>query len=138
MGLKVDVYLRGRFFKIVLWLQRGLDFSGSGGPSWEFKLVKNRSKNEVNIGRHLGSDFSLILVGLGIQVGRQGGAKIDGKRHRKNDGKKKGSRITKKLEKMLRGPATGEVQGPGESSPLRRDKPLSSKRPPDLVALAGL
>ena len=42
------------------------------------------------MGRHLGTHFSLILVGLGGQVGRQNGAKIDAKRHRKNDGKKRG------------------------------------------------
>ena len=52
------------------------------------------------MGRHLGIHFFLILVGLGGQVGRQNGAKIDAKRHRKNDGKKKGSRIAKKLEKV--------------------------------------
>ena len=47
----------GDFSKIVLWLQRGLDFSGSGGPSWEQKPIKNRSKNGVQDGMHLGIDF---------------------------------------------------------------------------------
>ena len=47
----------GDFSKIVLWLQRGLDFSGSGGPSWEQKSIKNRSKNGVQDGMYLGIDF---------------------------------------------------------------------------------
>ena len=42
------------------------------------------------MGRHLGTHSSQILVGLGSQVGWQNGAKIDAKRHRKNDGKKEG------------------------------------------------
>ena len=33
------------------------DCGGSGGPSWEQKSIKNRSKKEVNMGRHLGIDF---------------------------------------------------------------------------------
>ena len=32
----------------------------------------------------------MILVGLGGQVGKQNGAKINANRHRKNDGKKEG------------------------------------------------
>ena len=47
----------GDFSKIVLWLQRGLDFSGSGGPSWEQKPIKDRSKSGVQDGMHLGIDF---------------------------------------------------------------------------------
>ena len=43
--------------KIVLWLQRGLEFSGSGGPSWEQKPIKDRSKSGVQDGMHLGIDF---------------------------------------------------------------------------------
>ena len=39
------------------------------------------------MGRHLGTHFSQILVGLGGQVGWQNGAKIDAKRHRKYGGK---------------------------------------------------
>ena len=45
------------------------------GPSWESKSIKNRSQNEVNLGRHLGTDFSSILVGFGSQVGRENRAK---------------------------------------------------------------
>ena len=63
------------------------------------------------MGRHLGTHFSLILVGLGGQVGKQNGAKIDAKRHRINDVKKKGTMIAKKLEKV---PATpSDWGGPG-------------------------
>ena len=83
---------------------------GSGGPSWEQKSIKNQSKNEVNMGRHLGIDFSSILVDFGSQVGRQNGAKIDQKWHRKNDGKKKGSKIAKKSQKVLT--ATSGTRGP--------------------------
>ena len=45
------------FLRIVLSLQRGLDFSGSGGPSWEPKTIKNRSKNAIQDGMHLDIDF---------------------------------------------------------------------------------
>ena len=38
---------------------------------------KNRSKNEVNMGWHLGIDFSSILVDFRSQVGKQKRAKID-------------------------------------------------------------
>ena len=63
------------------------------------------------MGRHLGIDFSSILVDSGSEVGRQNRAKIDAKRYRKNDGKKKGTMIAKKLEKV---PATpSDWGGPG-------------------------
>ena len=52
------------------------------------------------MGRHLGIDFSSILVDFGRQVGRQNRSKIDQKWHRKNDGNKKGTMIAKKLEKV--------------------------------------
>ena len=51
------------------------------------------------MGRHLGIDFSLILVDFGRQVGRQNRAKIDAKRHRKNDAKTKGSNMATKTAK---------------------------------------
>ena len=57
------------FWKIVLSLQRGLDFLGSGDPSGEQKSIKNRSKQEFNLGRHLGIDLWAILVDFGKQVG---------------------------------------------------------------------
>ena len=52
--------------------------------------MKNRPKKEVNMGRHLGIDFSSIWVGFGSQVGSQNRAKIDQKRCRKNDIVRKG------------------------------------------------
>ena len=48
------------------------------------------------MGRHLGIDFSWILVDFGRQVGRETGAKIDPKRHRKNSGKTKVNKTPKK------------------------------------------
>ena len=42
------------------------------------------------MGRHLGIDFSSILVDSGRQLGRQNRPKIDTKRRRKNDADKKG------------------------------------------------
>ena len=39
------------------------------------------------MGRHLGIDFHWILVDFWKQVGKENGAKIDPKRHRKNDWK---------------------------------------------------
>ena len=75
----------GDFSKIVLWLQRGLDFSGSGGLSWEQKSIKNRSKNGIQDGMHLGIDFLMLLVDFWYHVKVESRAKIDQKRHRKND-----------------------------------------------------
>ena len=76
------------------------------------------------MGRHLGIDFSSILVDFGRQVGRQNRAKIDQKLHRKNDGKKKGSKIVKKGVKSASDPlrhhgseAPGRgVRGPGDET----------------------
>ena len=51
----------------------------SGGSIFEILGVevggKNRLKNEVNMGRHLGIDFSSILMDFGRQVGRLVGLK---------------------------------------------------------------
>ena len=57
------------------------------------------------MGRHLDIDFSSILVDFGSQVGRQNRAKIDQKWHRKKDGKKKGSKIAKKSQKVRATPS---------------------------------
>ena len=66
------------------------DFEGSGGRSWGQNSIKNRSKNEVMMGRYLGIDFSWILVDLGSQVGAMLGSKIDQKS------------IQKAIEKQIR------------------------------------
>ena len=60
--------------------------------------MKNRSKNEVKVGRHLGIDFKWILVDFWKQVGRENGVKIDQKWHRKNDGKMEGIEMDKKFQ----------------------------------------
>ena len=57
------------FLRIVLSLQRGLDFSGSGGPSWELNSIKNRSKNAFQDGMHVNIDFLTILMDFGTQLG---------------------------------------------------------------------
>ena len=63
------------------------------------------------MGRHLGIDFSSILVDFGRQVGTENRAKIDQKRHRKNDEKKKGAKMAKKSQQE--GPTTLDTRGPG-------------------------
>ena len=73
--------------------------------------MKNRSKNEVKMGRHLGIDFSWILMDFGSQVGKQNGAKIDPKRRRKNNRKKKGTRMHRKSQYDT--PTLGGTTGPG-------------------------
>ena len=52
------------------------------------KSIKNQSKIDLNLGRHLDSDFSSIFFGFGSQVGFQNPIKIDLKRHQKMDSKK--------------------------------------------------
>ena len=50
------------------------------------------------MGRHLGIDFGAILVDFGRQVGVENQAKIDPKRHRKSDEKKKVTKMAKKAQ----------------------------------------
>ena len=98
---------------------------GSGVTSWELKSIKNRSKKEVNIGRHLGIDLGAILVDFGGQLGGGNRARIDQKRHRKNDEKKKGAKMAKKSQReapTTRGtttPGPWEGVGGGDKSPPR-------------------
>ena len=68
-------------------------------PSWERKPTKNRLKNGVQDGMHLGIDFWAILVDFGCQVGVQNPPKIDQKWHRKNDWKKEGNKMANKTLK---------------------------------------
>ena len=108
----------------MLSLQRGLDFRDSEGREIDQKTIKNRSKNEVNMGWYLGIDFSSILVDLGSQVGRQNRTKIDQKWHRKNDEKMKRTKNAKKSEKVLAAPCGTRGPRPrGGSPPLGLDKP---------------
>ena len=78
---------KGDFCKIVLSLQRGLDFSRFGGPRLDPKSTKNRFKNEVQDTIHPGISFSPILVDFGIQVGAKLGWKTDPKSHQKSNKK---------------------------------------------------
>ena len=71
---------KGGFLKKLCFsLRKTNDFEGSGVQSWEWKSIKNRSKNEVMMARHLGIDFSWILIDSGGQVGAKLGSKIDQK-----------------------------------------------------------
>ena len=60
--------------------------------------MKNRSKNGVKMGGHLGIDFLWILVDFWKQVGKENGTKIDPRRHRKSDGKMEGTKMATRCE----------------------------------------
>ena len=88
--------------------------------------MNKQSKNEAKMGRHLGFDFSSIWADFGRQVGTENRAKIDQKRHRKNDEKKKGARMAKKSqEEAPTSPAGGGLgprgggRGMGKTPPQR-------------------
>ena len=85
----------GDFSKIVLWLQRGLDFSGSGGLG-----AKIDQKMESKMECILASIFGRFCWILGAKLG----GKIHQKSHRKNDAKTKpfGTRL---------GPSSGRQGG---------------------------
>ena len=81
------------------------------------------------MGRHLGIDFRRIVVDFWKQVGRENGAKIDTKRHRKNDGKKKGSKIAKNAQKVRATRCGTTGPRPRGGPPLsRRGNPQSHDR----------
>ena len=121
----------------MLSLQRGLDFSRFGGPSWEPKSMNKQSKNEAKMGRHLGFDFSSILADFGRQVGTENRAKIDQKRHRKNDGKKRGAKMAKKSQQEA--PTTLDTRGPGPRGGGRgRGKPLPRGLKPEGLKRRGV
>ena len=85
--LQKAIFLKKRHFSP----RKNHDFEGSGGRSWEQRSIKNRLKTQVNMRRHLGIDFSSILVDFGrfwkpswTQVGspnRPNPRKIDAKMH---------------------------------------------------------
>ena len=55
---QIDTNFEERIFeKTLFFLWQKNDFEGSGGRSWEQKSIKNRSKNEIKMGRPLGVDF---------------------------------------------------------------------------------
>ena len=65
------------------------------------------------MGRPLGIDFSSILADFGRPVGTENRTKIDQKRHRKNDGKKRGAKMAKKSQQEAT--TTLATRGPGPS-----------------------
>ena len=69
------------------------------------KWIKNRSKNEVMMGRHLGIDFSWILVDFEGQVGAMLGSKID--QNSIQEGIEKRMRKRKRLGGVLEAPGGG-------------------------------
>ena len=52
------------------------------------------------MGRHLGIDFEWILVDFWKQVGKENGAKIDPRRHRKREGKMDSMKMAKKSQEV--------------------------------------
>ena len=62
----------------------------------EQKNIKNKSKNEIKMGRHLGINVCWFWVEFGRQMGNS--SQDRSKRHRKNDEKLKGNKITKKSQ----------------------------------------
>ena len=112
--------------------------------------MKNRSKNGVKMGRHLGIDFLWILVDFWRQVGEENGAKIDPRRHRKSDGKVDSVKIAKKLQQAVttlcetRGPEPwGGGRGRGKPLPEGRGeggrglRPVHHAKPPQPRGLVG-
>ena len=110
-----------------LW---GREFSGFGGPSWEQKSIKNRSKNEVMMGRHLGIDFSWILVDFEGQVGAMLGSKID--QNSIQEGIEKRMRKRKRLGGVLEAPGGGvdASRGAKRGGSLRRHADVRSCQVP--------
>ena len=86
------------FQKTLFFLRKNKVFLDQMGPSWQPKPTKNRSKNRVQDGWHLGIDFSWILVDFWGQVRKQNDAKIDLKRHRKTMQKTAETRLPKKSQ----------------------------------------
>ena len=86
------------FQKTLFFPMEKYGFLKSNGSKLKVKTDQNLLKNGVQDGWHLGIDFSWILVDFGKQVGRQTGAKIDPKRHRKTMRKTTETRLPKKSQ----------------------------------------
>ena len=124
IGSKIDPnFERRRFEKTLFFLRKNNDFEGSGGRSWDQKSIKNRSKNDVILGRYLGIDFSWILVDLGGHVGATLGLKIDKKSIQKGIEKQMRKRRRKNRQRSASwavlarkgrrpGQATADTRGP--------------------------
>ena len=80
------------FWKIGVFHDKTYYVQGSGGPSWEPKLIKNHWKIEIQDRMLLVIDSSWILMGFEKQVGKesrpkaQDRSKTDSKGHRKISG----------------------------------------------------
>ena len=94
--LKIDANLEERFFE--------KSYSRcSGGSIFQVRGVQVGGKNRSKIDQKrrsrwegiLASIFLWILVDFWRQVGEENGAKIDPRRHRKNDGKMEGTKMAK-------------------------------------------
>ena len=124
------IYDKQIFYKKSLFFSRKYYYvQGSGGPSWEQKSNKNRSKKEFNMGRHLGIDFWMILVDFGRQVGVENRAKSIQKGIEKVMKTRRSPRWQKNRFKSEWSKSPAGFQSPGESPPLRRDTgnpPLAS------------
>ena len=84
MGSKMELILKTAKIKKTLKNQWKInDFRSSRGAKIDEKSIKNRLKIEAQVGVPLGIDFSLILGGLGSQVGQENRAKIEQKSKQK-------------------------------------------------------
>ena len=109
---KIDANCEKRFFEKTRFFHGKKPlFSRFGGSKLEVKIDKKSIKKGVQHWKASWHRFFLILVVFGRQVGIENGAKIDPKRHRKNDEKKKGTKMAKKSQQV---PATPQgPRGPG-------------------------
>ena len=104
---KIDANLEERFFeKTLFFLRKNHDFEGSGGSKLEVKNDQKSIKSRVRMGRHLGIGFYWILGGFLEPSWEAKSLKIDPKRHRKNDEKKK---VNKMANKTLQEPTRVSV-----------------------------
>ena len=83
---------KGDFSKFVLWLRRGRARGYPIGRCDGVPPLAWTCKNGIQVGMHLGIDFSSILMVFGRQVGKQNGPKIDSKKHGKKHAKIKQDR----------------------------------------------
>ena len=98
------------------------------------KIDQNRSKKEFNMGRSLG--ICTILVDLGRQVGVENRTKIDPKRHRKSDEKKKFTNMAKGAVRRSNASRRRVSRAPREGG--KGIGAVSHSKPPSHKGLVGL
>ena len=92
------------------------------------RLIKNRSKNEAIMGRHLGIDFSLMLVDFEGQVGAMLRSKID--QNSIQESIEKQMRKGKRLGRVLEAPGGRfDASRNGQGGGIDRRKIWKSARP---------